>query len=82
MNWQEIKPKVAAWTRSPEELLGILRAIEAPTSFAELTPPETEEQAHFAFMSAPLMRKRLTIGDLFIFLNWDRERLWKQVWLK
>ncbi len=79
-DWEDIKPKVAAWTRAPEDLLKILEAIEAPTSFAQLTPRETEEQAKFAFMNAPLMRKRLTIGDLFIFLNWDREALWPQVW--
>jgi glycerol-1-phosphate dehydrogenase [NAD(P)+] len=79
-NWETIKPKVAEWTRKPEALVDILRAIDAPVRFDELTPPETEEQARFAFMSAPLMRKRLTIGDLFLFLNWDRERLWGQVW--
>ena len=79
-DWEEIKPKVAAWTRAPQELIDILRTIEAPVKFAELVPPESQEQAHFAFMSAPLMRKRLTVGDLFIFLNWDRENLWKQVW--
>jgi glycerol-1-phosphate dehydrogenase [NAD(P)+] len=79
-NWPEIQPKVAAWTRSPEDLLKILHAIDAPLSFTQLTPPIAEPQAHFAFMSAPLMRKRLTLGDLFIFLNWNREDLWQQVW--
>jgi hypothetical protein len=33
----------------------------------------------FAFMTAPLMRKRFTLGDLLIFLHWDREKLWQQV---
>jgi hypothetical protein len=28
------------------------------------------------------MRKRMTIGDLFIFMNWDRETLWKQIWMR
>jgi glycerol-1-phosphate dehydrogenase [NAD(P)+] len=78
--WPEIKPKVAKWTRAPGDLLNILQAIAAPTTFARLTPPVTKPQALFSFMNAPLMRKRLTIGDLFIFLDWDRERLWQQVW--
>ena len=78
--WPAIQPKVAAWTRAPGELLKIMRAVDAPLSFTQLIPPTAERQARFAFMSAPLMRKRLTLGDLFIFLNWDRETLWKQVW--
>ncbi len=79
-HWREIQPKAAEWTRAPEDLLKILEAIEAPMSFGKLTPPVSEQQAKFAFMNAPLMRKRLTIGDLFIFMNWDRENLWQQVW--
>ena len=78
--WREIQPRLAAWTRAPEDLLHILHAIDAPASFAELVPPISEQQAEFAFMSAPLMRKRLTIGDVLIFLNWDRETLWRQAW--
>ncbi len=78
--WDEIKPKVAEWTRRPEDLIEILQAIDAPVSFAQLVPPVSEQQAYFSFMNAPLMRKRLTIGDMFIFLNWDRETLWQQVW--
>jgi glycerol-1-phosphate dehydrogenase [NAD(P)+] len=79
-NWPEIKPIVAAWTRKPGDLLEILDATKGPTTFTALTPPTSEEQAKFAFLSAPLMRKRLTLGDLFIFMNWDREGLWQQVW--
>ena len=78
--WPDIRPKLAEWTRTPEDLLGILKAIEAPKNFAELTPPLSETQARFAFMNAPMMRKRLTIGDLFLFLDWDRQTLWRQVW--
>ena len=78
--WSEVQPRLAAWTRAPEDLINILQAIDAPTSFAELIPPISEQQAEFAFLSAPLMRKRLTIGDLLIFLNWDRETLWRQAW--
>jgi len=31
-------------------------------------------------MHASLMRKRLTLGDLLIFMNWDRETLWNKIW--
>jgi glycerol-1-phosphate dehydrogenase [NAD(P)+] len=79
-DWPEIKPKLAAWTRTPEDLTSILAAIDAPLNFTELTPPVSEPQARFAFMNAPLMRKRLTLGDLLLFLNWDREGLWQHVW--
>lgn len=79
-DWPEIRGKLAAWSRTPERLLEIMRAIDAPLTFAQLVPPVSEAQAHFAFMNSPLMRKRLTLGDMLIFLNWDRERLWKEVW--
>lgn len=78
--WPDIQPRLAAWTRAPQDLIQILRDIEAPIKFSQLIPPASQQQAHFAFMSAPLMRRRLTIGDMFIFLNWDREGLWQQAW--
>jgi hypothetical protein len=49
-------------------------------SFDALTPPIREEQVKFAFMNGVLMRGRFTIGDLLLFLQWDRETLWQQVW--
>jgi glycerol-1-phosphate dehydrogenase [NAD(P)+] len=81
-NWLAIRPKLEGSTRSPERLLEIMRAIDSPLTFNVLVPPITEAQARLAFINSPLMRKRLTVGDLFIFLNWDRENLWKQVWKK
>jgi hypothetical protein len=33
----------------------------------------------FAFTHAPLIRHRLTLGDLLVFLNWDTDDLWKRV---
>ena len=33
-----------------------------------------------AFMNASLMRKRLTLGDILIFTEWDRESIWRDVW--
>jgi glycerol-1-phosphate dehydrogenase [NAD(P)+] len=79
-NWTAIRPGLDRATRSPERLLEIMKAVDSPLTFDELKPPVTETQARFAFMNSPLMRKRLTLGDLFIFLNWDRDQLWHQVW--
>jgi glycerol-1-phosphate dehydrogenase [NAD(P)+] len=79
-NWPAIRPGLESATRSPERLMEIMKAVNSPLTFEELVPPVTEAQARFAFMKSPLMRKRLTLGDLFIFLNWDRDQLWHQVW--
>ena len=79
-NWLDIQSMLSRWSRTPERLLEIMRAIDSPLNFGQLMPPVTEPQVRFAFMNAPLMRKRLTLGDLLIFLNWDREALWQQVW--
>ncbi len=79
-DWPEIRSRAERFARPPERLVEILRAIEAPLKFAELTPPATEAQVKYAFLNASLMRKRLTIGDLLIFFNWDRETLWREVW--
>ncbi len=79
-NWPDISSGIKQLTRAPERLVEILKGIGAPLTFADLQPPETEAQVKFAFMSAPLYRKRLTIGDLLVFLDWDREKLWSQLW--
>ena len=80
LNWPAIRLKLASWSRTPERLVEILRAIDAPLNFSQLTPPISESQVRFAFMNAPLMRKRLTLGDILIFLNWNREDLWLRIW--
>lgn len=79
-NWIQIKPELASRTRSPEYLKRLFAAVGGPCNFAQLVPPASEETVRFAFMNAPLIRKRITLGDLFIFLKWDRETLWKQIW--
>ncbi len=79
-DWPSIRRELSASARSPERIRAILRAVAAPEKFSELTPPFSESQVKFSFLNAPLMRKRLTLGDLLIFLGWDRETLWKQVW--
>jgi glycerol-1-phosphate dehydrogenase [NAD(P)+] len=80
--WPAVRAQAAAFARPPERLAEILRAIDSPLTFEQLTPPLTEAQVKFAFLNAALMRKRLTLGDLLIFLNWDRETLWGQAWAR
>ena len=79
-NWAEIRQDVLADICPVEKLVEILRAVDSPLQWSHLVPPIAEPQVKFAFMNAPLMRKRLTIGDLLIFFQWDREKLWQQVW--
>jgi glycerol-1-phosphate dehydrogenase [NAD(P)+] len=81
-DWPAIRTKVQAATRPPERLAAILAGVGAPSSFADLDPPKTPADVQFAFMNAPLMRRRLTIGDLLIFLGWNRQLLWKRIWQK
>ena len=78
--WGAIQAEIAALASPPETIFKILRAVEAPCAFAELQPPIDEKEARFAFLNAPLMRKRLTVGDALIFFGFNRETLWAQVW--
>jgi glycerol-1-phosphate dehydrogenase [NAD(P)+] len=79
-DWPNIRAKLRSLAKPPEAAGRILNAISAPVSFAELMPTPTEEEIRFAFRNAPLIRHRFTLGDLFVFLNWDQETLWKQVY--
>ncbi len=81
-NWPQIKKALQNQIRSTEVILKILKAINAPIKWEMLVPEVQESAAHFAFMNASLMRKRMTIGDLFIFTNWNRETLWQQIYDK
>lgn len=81
-DWPEVRAEAQRFTRPPERLAEILRAVDSPLTFAELTPPASEREVKFAFLNAPLMRKRLTLGDLLVFFNWDREGLWAQTWAR
>jgi glycerol-1-phosphate dehydrogenase [NAD(P)+] len=78
--WDSVRAQLEAETCPPETIRDILRAVEAPTSWSQLNPPVDEKSVRFAFMHASLMRKRLTLGDLLIFTNWDRETLWEKIW--
>jgi glycerol-1-phosphate dehydrogenase [NAD(P)+] len=79
-HWDLERVRLRGLAIPPARLLEILRAVGAPLRFDQLDPPFSEEQVKFAFLNAPLMRKRLTIGDLFIYLDSDRDALWKRVW--
>ncbi len=78
--WPSVREHVRALTRPPELVDQILRQVASPLGFDQLDPPISAEDVKFAFLNAPLIRHRLTLGDLFVFLNWDREALWEQVW--
>jgi glycerol-1-phosphate dehydrogenase [NAD(P)+] len=81
-DWAAVRSRLAAETRPPEMLVQILKTLEAPTRWSQLAPPFGEERVRFAFLNAPLMRKRLTLGDLLLFMGWDREALWQQIWAR
>jgi glycerol-1-phosphate dehydrogenase [NAD(P)+] len=79
-DWDALSAELEKETRSPQIILQILRGVQAPVCWSQLTPPIQEKQAQFAFMNASLMRKRLTLGDLLLFTHWDRASLWKDIW--
>jgi glycerol-1-phosphate dehydrogenase [NAD(P)+] len=78
-DWPEIETHLRSLVKPPEVASRILRAIASPVSFEGLTPAPTAAEVQFAFRSAPLIRHRFTLGDLFVFLNWDQETLWAQI---
>jgi glycerol-1-phosphate dehydrogenase [NAD(P)+] len=78
-DWPSIRAQLRSLFKPPEVASRILHAISSPVGFADLTPAPTEVEVQFAFQNAPLIRHRFTLGDLFVFLNWDQETLWKQV---
>jgi hypothetical protein len=79
-NWSEIRRGFERLLKPPERIARILACLGSPLSFDELEPPVSEEQVRFAFLNAPLIRRRTTLGDLLLFLDWDREALWDYVW--
>ncbi|MCI0519589.1 MAG: iron-containing alcohol dehydrogenase [Chloroflexi bacterium] len=80
-DWESLRAQLEAETCPPETIAAILQAVAAPTRWSQLAPPVDEARARFAFLHAALMRKRLTLGDLLIFTGWDREALWRKIWL-
>jgi glycerol-1-phosphate dehydrogenase [NAD(P)+] len=78
-DWPATRTRLQALTKPPELAQRILRAVSAPLRFAELAPAPSPAEVKFAFTHAPLIRHRLTLGDLFLFLNWDTDDLWSRV---
>jgi glycerol-1-phosphate dehydrogenase [NAD(P)+] len=79
-HWPEISKRIAQLLKPTERIARILARLGSPLSFDELEPSVSEEQVRFAFLNAPLIRRRTTLGDLLLFLGWDREKLWNRVW--
>ena len=79
-DWPQIRARIQSLARPPETILKIIQAVNAPIHFNELDPPISEAEACFAFLNAPLMRRRLTLGDALIFFQWDRQKLWEEIW--
>ena len=78
-DWPHIQTRLRSLVKQPDVASRILHAITSPVDFEGLTPAPTEAEVQFAFRNAPLIRHRFTLGDLFVFLNWDQETLWAQV---
>jgi glycerol-1-phosphate dehydrogenase [NAD(P)+] len=79
-DWPEVRAHLKTLVRPPGLALRILRAVGAPVTFPQLSPPVSETEARFAFFAAPLIRRRLTLGDLLLFTGWDQDALWTNVW--
>ncbi|MGB9639551.1 MAG: iron-containing alcohol dehydrogenase, partial [Anaerolineales bacterium] len=79
-HWQDIKQTLQSLTRPAQDIERILQSVQAPLRFSQCQPPQNETKVRYAFMTAPLMRKRLTLGDVLIFFRWDRDQLWQQIW--
>jgi glycerol-1-phosphate dehydrogenase [NAD(P)+] len=78
--WPENKAAIEQYLRPPHYIARLLSRLGSPLSFEELTPPVPKQTVRFSFLNAPLIRRRLTLGDLLIFTGWDREALWDHVW--
>jgi glycerol-1-phosphate dehydrogenase [NAD(P)+] len=78
--WDRIRPELERRTRSPRELIEIFKAVGGPGNFSQMDPPANEAPVKFAFLNSPFMRNRFTLGDLLVFLNWERETLWERAW--
>ena len=78
-DWPEIRAQLHSLVKPPEVPARILHAVSSPVRFTELTPAPSAAEVQFAFTNAPLIRRRFTLGDMFMFLNWDQKSLWAQI---
>jgi len=77
--WSVVRAHLRSLAKPPELASRILQSIDSPLNFTELTPPPSPAEVQFAFIHAPLIRRRLTLGDLFVFLKWDQGDLWNKI---
>jgi glycerol-1-phosphate dehydrogenase [NAD(P)+] len=77
--WPTVHAQLRSLAKPPEVAERILEAIASPDCFPQLMPSPAEDEVKFAFAHAPLIRRRFTLGDLFVFLNWDQEMLLTRV---
>jgi glycerol-1-phosphate dehydrogenase [NAD(P)+] len=80
--WPRIRSTIERFLGSPDRIARILAELGSPLCFDELEPPVGEAAVRFAFLNGPFTRQRATLGDLLVFLNWNRELLWERVWRK
>jgi glycerol-1-phosphate dehydrogenase [NAD(P)+] len=78
--WEQVRGEIERYLIPIERIARILKDLGSPMSFDGLEPSVDEARVKFAFMNAPFIRRRVTLGDLLIFLSWDREALWRRVW--
>lgn len=77
-DWPAIRDRLRTLAKPPDAAARILHAISSPAHLEELTPAPAKAEVQFAFKNAPLIRHRFTLGDMFVFLQWDQETLWTQ----
>jgi glycerol-1-phosphate dehydrogenase [NAD(P)+] len=78
-DWKGIRSHLRSLVKPSVAALDILHAVSSPVRFADLVPAPAEAEVQFAFRNAPLIRRRFTLGDMFVFLQWDPDMLWTQV---
>jgi glycerol-1-phosphate dehydrogenase [NAD(P)+] len=78
-NWPAQRAALQALLKPAARAAEVLQAVGAPLTFEQLDPPVDAQTVRFAFENAPLIRRRLTLGDLFVFARWDTLDLWGAV---
>jgi glycerol-1-phosphate dehydrogenase [NAD(P)+] len=78
-DWPGVRAHLHRLVKPPEVAARIMHAVSSPVRFADLIPVPSQAEVQFAFRNAPLIRRRLTLGDLFVFLQWDQETLWSKI---
>jgi len=78
-DWQAIRTELARRAWPAETMRQVMRGVGLPQTFRELAPPISEAEARKAFLTAHWIRRRFTLGDLLLFMGWDREALWTRL---